>query len=40
MAVSGCAPRADILSRLPSPDGKLDAVLAQPRTGATVGFAE
>ena len=34
----GCTPKSDVLQRVRSPDGQLDAIMAQPRTGATVGF--
>src|SRR5690242_19620000 len=35
---AGCSPKSDILARVRSPDGHLDAIVAQPRTDATVGF--
>ncbi|WP_293400983.1 hypothetical protein [Phenylobacterium sp.] len=38
--LAACSPRVDVLARLPSPDGRLDAVHAQPKTGATVGFVD
>jgi hypothetical protein len=38
--LAACAPRVEVLSRSVSPDGQLDAVHAQPKTGATVGFVD
>lgn len=40
LILTSCSPRVDVLARLPSPDGRLDAVHAQPKTGATVGFVD
>jgi len=43
LAASGCsvpAAQVEVLARVRDPSGKLDALHAQPRTGATVGFVE
>lgn len=36
----GCSPRVDEVARVRSPAGTLEAVHAQPKTGATVGFVD
>ena len=38
--LAACAPRVEVLARSVSPDGQLDAVHAQPKTGATDGFVD
>ena len=35
-----CSLQGDILQRVRSPSGQLDAVLVQPKTDATVGFVD
>ncbi len=40
LCCAACGPRVDVLARVPSPTGNLDAVDARPRTGATVGFVD
>ncbi len=40
IACSGCSPQVDVVARVRNPTGTLEAVHAQPKTDATVGFID
>ena len=40
IACAGCAPQVDVVARIRSPTGTLEAVHVRPRTDATVGVVE